>query len=83
MGQSNIKVFIGEKVVYSNGSFPNSGINQELAEHFICDIKLEDFDLDKLDNNGDAIIKISVRENSNARIKKGWIFDGYRLLEVN
>ena len=81
--QANITVFIGEKKVYSNEKFPNSGENQELDEHFICDIRLEDFDSDSLDNNGDAIIKIMVRELSNAGKKSGWIFDGYRLLEVN
>ena len=81
--QTIIKVYIGEKVVYSNDYFPNSGENQILAEHFICDIILEDFDLDKLDDNGDAVINVEVRDKSTSNRKYGWIFDGYRLLEVN
>ena len=82
IGETIIRVLIGEKLVYKNEKFPNFGTNQILAEHFICDIKLEDFDLDKLDNNGDAIIKIEISERTTDVKKSGWIFDGYRLLEV-
>ena len=62
IGETIITVKIGEKVVYSNEYFPNSGENQILAEHFICDIRLKDFELEKLDNNGDDVILILLVE---------------------
>ena len=55
--------------------------SKTLTEHFICNIKREDFDYNKLDNNGDMSIRVEVEGNNNSW-KKGWIFDGVRVLEV-
>ena len=56
--------------------------DKNLTEHFICDIKRQDFDMNKLDQNGDAIVKVVIVGKDNSW-KKGWTFDGLRLLETN
>jgi hypothetical protein len=83
-GQMNIKVLIGEKEVFNEKSFPNDEMvkNKKLTETYICNIRREDFDMNKLDNHGDAIVRVEIGGNNNSW-KKGWTFDGFRLLEVN
>ena len=82
-GQMKLKIFVGDKEVFSSASFPNDEMvkSKTLTEHFICNIKREDFDYNKLDNNGDMSIRVEVEGNNNSW-KKGWIFDGVRVLEV-
>ena len=83
-GQMKLKVLVGDKEVFNDASFPNAEMvkNKKLTETFICNIKREDFDMNKLDNNGDAIVRVEFGGNNNSW-KKGWSLDGIRLLETN
>ena len=81
-GQMKIRVFAQEKEVFSTTDFPNAEMvkHKNLTEFYICDIKSSDFDLSRLDNNGDAVVRIEFSGNNNSW-KKGWTFDGARLVE--
>ena len=54
--------------------------SKTLSEVFIKDIKYEDFDMSKLDKNGDAVIRLEFGGNDGKTWKKGWTIDGARLL---
>jgi len=81
--QIKCKVLVGDKEVFSNNSYPNNEMAQHknLTETLICTIKKEDFDMGKLDKNGDAVVKLEFGGNNNSW-KKGWSLDGARLLAV-
>ena len=55
IGQFKFNVTVGEKEVYNNKVLFNPGIKQ-----LICDIKRNDFDVNKLDKNGNAIVKVTI-----------------------
>ena len=78
-----LKIFVGDKEVFSSASFPNDEMvkSKTLTEHFICNIKKEDFDHNKLDKNGDTSVRFEFDGNNNSW-KKGWTIDGVRILEV-
>ena len=82
-GTMKIKVLVGDKQVFNDEAFPNAEMikNKNLTETFICNIKREDFDMNRLDQNGDAVVKVEIGGKDNSW-KKGWLFDGIRLLEV-
>ena len=82
-GTMKIKVLVGDKQVFNDEAFPNAEMvkNKNLTETYICNIKREDFDMNKLDKNGDAEVKVEIGGKDNSW-KKGWLFDGIRLLEV-
>ena len=82
-GTMKIKVLVGDKQVFNDEAFPNAEMikNKNLTETYICNIKREDFDMNRLDQNGDAIVKVEIGGKDNSW-KKGWLFDGIRLLEV-
>ena len=81
-GQMKLKVLVTGKEVFNSASFPNEEMikSRRLTEQYICQIKREDFDYNKLDNNGDGVINVEIEGNNNSW-KKGWTFDGFRLLE--
>ena len=78
-----INVLVGDKQVFNDEAFPNAEMvkNNKLTETYIFIIKREDFDMNKLDQNGDAVVKVEIEGKVNSW-KKGWLFDGIRLLEV-
>ena len=82
-GTMKIKVLVGDKQVFNDEAFPNAEMvkNKNLTETYICNIKREDFDMNKLDKNGDAEVRVEIGGKDNSW-KKGWLFDGIRLLEV-
>jgi hypothetical protein len=82
-GTMKIKVLVGDRQVFNDEAFPNAEMikNKNLTESYICNIKREDFDMNKLDQNGDAVVKVEIGGKDNSW-KKGWLFDGIRLLEV-
>ena len=82
-GKINIKVFIGEKEVFADNQFPNDELFKinKLSESLICKLKKEDFDLNKLDKNGDAVVKFEIQGNDETDVKKGWFLDGVRLVD--
>ncbi len=55
--------------------------SKNLTEHYICNIKKQDFDYKKLDNNGDDSLRFEFDGNDQSW-KKGWIFDAVRILEA-
>ena len=55
----------------------------KLSEYYIRDIKKEDFDMNKLVQNGDAIIRIEFVGNNEKAWKRGWTMDGERLLDLD
>ena len=81
-GQMKVRVLVMGKEVFKSTSFPNEEMikSRRLTEHYICKIRREDFDYNKLDNNGDGHIIVEI-EGNNQTWKKGWTFDGFRLLE--
>ena len=81
-GQMKLKVLVTGKEVFNSASFPNEEMikSRRLTEQYICQIKREDFDYNKLDNNGDGVVNVEIEGNNNSW-KKGWTFDGFRLLE--
>ena len=82
-GTMKVQVFVGDKEVFHDEAFPNAEMvkNKDLTEVYVCNIKREDFNLSKLDNNGDTTVKVSFKGKDNSW-KKGWTIDGLRLLEV-
>ena len=82
-GTMKIKVLVGDRQVFNDEAFPNAEMikNKNLTESYICNIKREDFDMNKLDQNGDAVVKVEIGGKDNSW-KKGWLLDGIRLLEV-
>ena len=83
-GQITFKLSVCDKNIYEDGLFPNDIMIKEnkLSEIFIRDIKIEDFDKNKLDRNGDGIIRLEFTGNDQNALKNGWIIDGARLLFV-
>ncbi len=79
-----IKVYIGEKEIFANDKFPDEELLKidKLTETLICDLKKEDFELDKLDQNGDTVVRFEIYGNDGSSWKKGWFLDGVRLLFV-
>ena len=77
------RVFVGENKILEDTQFPNEDMIKvvKLSEYYIRDIRREDFDMSKLDPNGDAVIRIEFSGN-NQGWKKGWMLDGARLLEA-
>ena len=53
--------------IFTDNQFPNDQMLQskQLSEIYIRDIKTEDFDMSKLDQNGDGIIRIEFNGNDN------------------
>ena len=82
-GKLKFKIFVGDKEVFSSPSFPNDEMvkSKNLTEHYICNIKKQDFDYKKLDNNGDDSLRFEFGGNDQSW-KKGWIFDAFRILEA-
>ena len=76
------RISISDKVIFTSNNFPNNNMVKVrgLSEFYIRDIKNEDFYMTKLDQNGDAIVKIEFIGNNDRRLKKGWLIDGARLL---
>ena len=76
------RISISDKVIFTSNNFPNNNMVKVrgLSEFYIRDIKKEDFYMTKLDQNGDAIVKIEFIGNNDRRLKKGWLIDGARLL---
>ena len=83
--QMKLRVLIGDKEIFNTPNFPTAEMvkSRNLTESFICDIKRQDFDMNKLDRNGDAIVKVCISGKDDKTWKKGWVFDGLRLLEEN
>ena len=83
-GTMNFKVFVGEKLVHEDGAFPNDEMvkARNLAEVYIKDIRREDFDMNKLDKNGDQEVRLEFNGNNQNAWKNGWLIDGGRLLEA-
>ena len=81
-GKAHFKVFVCDKEVYAENAFPTDEMvkSKTLSEVFIKDIKYEDFDMSKLDKNGDAVIRLEFGGNDGKTWKKGWTIDGARLL---
>ena len=75
------RIFVTDKEIFTDNQFPNDQMLQskQLSEFYIRDIRFEDFDMSKLDQNGDGVIRIEFNGNDNSW-KKGWVIDGARLL---
>ena len=84
-GQLKMRVLVGDREVCNIPNFPNENDakNRNLTEVFICDIRREAFDTNRLDPNGDAVVRVEINGVNQNAWKKGWLFDGGRLLEVN
>jgi len=80
-GQMTFKVFVGDKMIFEDKNFPNDEMVKlnRLSECYIRDIRREDFDMSKLDQNGDAVIRVEFSGNNNGW-KKDWVIDGAKLL---
>ena len=80
-GQMKFKVFVTDREIFVDNQFPNDTmvkVNQ-LSEIYIRDIRREDFDMTKLDKNGDGVIRIEFEGNDGTSWKRGWLIDGGRL----
>ena len=84
-GQLKMRVLVGDREVCNVPNFPNENDakNRSLTEIYICDIRRDAFDTNRLDRNGDAIVRVEINGVNQQAWKKGWLFDGGRLLEVN
>ena len=84
-GQLKVRVLVGHTEVINIPNFPNENDvkNRGLAEIYLCDIKRKTFDTNGLDCNGDAVVRVEINAINQTAWKKGWLFDGGRLLEVN
>jgi hypothetical protein len=84
-GQLKMRVLVGDREVCNIPNFPNENDakNRTLTEVYICDIKREAFDTNRLDPNGDAVVRVEINGVNQGAWKKGWLFDGGRLLEIN
>jgi hypothetical protein len=82
--QMTIRVFVGARQVFEDKHFPNAQMaqNKNMTESYICSIKKTDFEMDKLDVNGDAVVRVEFSGNNNSW-KKGWTLDGVRIEEEN
>ena len=80
----NKRVEVAEKLVHENKSFLNNEMSKvrNLPEINIIDIKREDFDMNKLDKNGDQEVKKEFKGNNQNAWKNGWFIEGGRLLEA-
>ena len=89
---SNIKekmiiiVLLGDKSIYKDDNYPSESIMKnefinDLKESFICNIEEKDFKDVNLDARGDAVVNL-IFQGKNNNIKKKWVIDGARLLEV-
>ena len=80
-GQLNFRIFVCDKEIFCDNQFPNDDMvkRKQLSEYYVRDIKREDFDMSKLDQNGDGIIRIEFGGNDGKSWKKGWTIDGARL----
>ena len=80
-----MRVLVGDREVWNIPNFPNENDakNRTLTEVYICDIKRESFDTNRLDPNGDAVVRVEINGVNQNAWKKGWLFDGGRLLEIN
>ena len=81
LNKLNLKVFVGDKEVYVLNDYPNQEMIglKPLTETYICDILSNQFDTSKLDQNGDAVVKVCFAGKEGSW-KKGWLIDGARLL---
>ena len=77
------RVFVCDRMILEDKNFPNDEMVKvdRLSECYIRDIRREDFDMSRLDQNGDAVIRVEFSGNNNGW-KKGWTIDGAKLLEV-
>ena len=82
-GKMTFRVFVCDKLILEDKQFPNDEMVKvnKLSEYYIRDIRREDFDMSKLDQNGDAVVRIEFAGNDNGW-KKGWTMDGAKLLEI-
>ena len=71
-----VKVFVQDHEVYFNGKFPDADMakNKNLTEFYICNIKGNDFDMNRLDQYGDGVVRIKISGN-NSSWKKGWTIE--------
>ena len=78
-GKITFKIFVCDKQILEDKEFPNDDMVKidKLSEYYIRDIKKEDFDMNKLDQNGDAIIRIEFVGN----IKKHGKEDGQWMVQ--
>jgi len=83
-GQMKFKIFVTDREIFSDDHFPNDQMvnNRRLSELYVRDIRREDFDMSKLDKNGDGLIIVHFEGHEDKIWKKGWIIDGGRLLEA-
>ena len=81
LNKLTLKVFVGDKEVYNLNDYPNQAMIglKQLTETYICDIRSDQFDTSKLDQNGDAVVKVCFAGKEGSW-KKGWLIDGARLL---
>ena len=81
-GKVTFKIFVCDKIIFEDKQFPNDIMIKvnNLSEIFIRDIKVEDFDMNKLDKNGDGVVRLEFLGNDQNVWKNGWIMDGARLL---
>ena len=82
--QMTMRVFVGTRQIFEDKHFPNAQMaeNKNMTESYICSIKKTDFEMDKLDVNGDAVVRVEFSGNNNSW-KKGWTLDGVRIEEEN
>ena len=82
-GQMTFRVFVCDRLIFEDKNFPNDQMVKvdRLSECYIRDIRREDFDMSKLDQNGDAVVRVEFGGNNNGW-KRGWTFDGAKLLEA-
>ena len=83
-GKITFKLIICDKIIFEDKQFPNNIMVKvnKLSEIFIRDIKIEDFDMNKIDKNGDGVVRLEFIGNEQNAWKNGWIIDGARLLFV-
>ena len=83
-GKMKIKVLVQDHEVFGSDSFPNEEMvkNRNLTEVYICKIRVNDFDNNRLDQFGDGKVRVEI-SGTDSSWKKGWTIDGVRLLESN
>ena len=83
-GKMKFKIYVTDREIFSDNQFPNDQmVNiKQLTEFYIRDIRYEDFDMNKLDKNGDGLIIVHFEGHEDKNWKMGWVIDGGRLQEA-
>ena len=83
-GSMNLKIFVGDKLIYEDDLFPNDELVRAryLTEVYIKDIKDYNFDMNKLDKNGEQEVRLEFKGNNQNSWRNGWLIDGARLIEA-